>query len=150
MNYPLRPATRCISIPAGGRDSSQNGSFVAFTIEGHFSTPSSSLNNSHVADITEPVTSTLSTTQRLSIYRPTATLGTCSLSTSVSGGTSQAVQTHHVVSSSASGIASTPTPLSCLEILPTPIPNPEAWAIITTPLQTWSIDRNQLQREWLL
>jgi len=56
----------------------------------------------------------------------------------------------HVVSSPASGIASTPTPLSGLENLPTPIPNPEACAIITKPLRTRPTERNQRQRQWQL
>jgi len=56
----------------------------------------------------------------------------------------------HVVSSPASSIASTPTPLNGLEHLPTPIPNPEARAIITNPLRTRAPDRNQRQRQWQL
>ena len=39
-----------------------------------------------------------------------------------------------VLSSPASGIDITPTPLSHLENLPTAIPNPEARAIISNPL----------------
>ena len=57
------PAKRRVSVPAGERDSSQGGSSIASIIQGQYSTPSSSLNNSCVADITQPVTSTQSTTQ---------------------------------------------------------------------------------------
>jgi len=62
-------------------------------------------------------------------------------------------QTHStrlVVSSPASGIASTPTSLSGLENLRTPIPNPEARAIITNPLRTRATEGNQGQRLWQL
>jgi hypothetical protein len=76
------------------------------------------------------VTSTPSATQRRSINTPTATPITSSHSTPAPGGSS----TRRVVSSPAFGIAITPTPLSGLENLPTPIPNPEARAIITNPL----------------
>jgi hypothetical protein len=53
-----------------------------------------------------------------------------------------------VVSSPASGIASTPTPLCPFENLPTPIPNPEAHAIITNPLQTQDTEKNPRQGQW--
>jgi hypothetical protein len=52
-----------------------------------------------------------------------------------------------VVSSPASGIASSPTPLSSHENLPTPIPNPEVRGIITNPLRTRATERNQVQRQ---
>jgi hypothetical protein len=57
---------RRISVLARESDSSQGGSSVASTIQGRNSTPSSSLNNSRVADSTHWVTSTPSTTQRRS------------------------------------------------------------------------------------
>ena len=40
-NAQLPPAKRCVSVPAGERDSSQGGSSVASTIQGQNSTPSS-------------------------------------------------------------------------------------------------------------
>jgi hypothetical protein len=135
-NSQLPPAKRCVSVPVGERDSSQGGSFVPSTIQGQNSTPSSLLNNSHVADITQRVASTPSTTQRRSIITPTAMLGTSSRNTPAPSGTIQTDSTRHVVSSPASSIASTPTPLSGLENLPTPIPNAEAHTIITNPLRT--------------
>jgi len=52
-----------------------------------------------------------------------------------------------VVSSLASGISNTPTPLSGLENLPTPIPIPEAIAIITNPLPLQATEWNQRQRQ---
>jgi len=73
-NSQLPPAKRRVSVPAGERDSSQGGSYVASTIKGQNSTPSSSLNNSRVADITP------SATQRWSIVTLTTTLGTSSRS----------------------------------------------------------------------
>jgi len=149
-NSQLLPAKRRVSVPAGERDSSQGGSFVPSTIQGQNSTPSSSLNNSRVADITQRVASTPSTTQRRSIITPTATPGTSSCNTPAPSGTIQTDSTCRVVSSPASGIASTPTPLSDLENLPTPIPNPEARAIITNPLRTRATEKNQRQRQWQL
>ena len=47
----LPPRKRLISVLAGKRDSSQGGSSIASTIQGQNYTPSSSLNNSRVADI---------------------------------------------------------------------------------------------------
>jgi len=135
-NSQLPPTKSHIFILAGKRDSSQGGSSVASTIQGQNSTPSSSLNNSCVADITQRVASTPVATQPRSIITPTATLGTSSHSTPAPRGTSETDSTHHVVSSPRSGMASTPTPLSGLENLPTPIPNPEARVTITNPLQT--------------
>jgi hypothetical protein len=96
------------------------------------------------------VTSTPSATQRRSIITPTATPGTSSRNTPAPSGITQTDSTRRVVSSPASGIASTPTPLSGLENLPTPIPNPEARAIITNSLGTRAIERNQRQRQWQL
>jgi len=138
------PTKRRVSVPADERDSSQGGSSVASTIQGQNSIPSSSLNHSRVADITP------STTQRRSIITPTATPGTSSPNKPAHSGTSQTESTLRVVSSPASGIASTPTPLSGLESLPTPIPNPEARAIITNPLRTRATERSQRQRQWQL
>jgi len=103
-----------------------------------------------VADITQRVTVTPSATQRRSMITPTAMLGTSSRSTPAPGGTSQTDSTHRVVFSLVSGIASTHTPLCGLENLPTPIPNPEARAIITNPLRTRATERNQRQRQWQL
>jgi len=145
-NSQLAPAKRRISVPAGERDSSQGGSSVASTIQGQNSTPISSLNNSHVADINQRVTSTLSATQQQSINTPTAMPGTYSCSTPAHGGTSL----RHIVSSPTSGIAITSTPLSGLQNLPTPIPNPEARVVITNPLRMRATEKNQRQRQWQL
>jgi len=149
-NSQLPPAKSRVSVPAGERDSSQGGSSVPSTIQGHNSTPSSSLNNSHVADITQCVTFTRSTTLRRSINTPTAEPGTSSRSTPTPGGSLQTDSTHRVVSSPASGIATTPTPLSGLENLPTPYPIPEARAIIANPLRMRATEKNQRQRQWQL
>jgi len=149
-NSPLPPAKRRVSVPAGKRDSSQWGSPIASWIRGQNSTPSSSLNNSRFANITQRVASTLSATQRQSINTPTAMPGTSSRSTPASGGTSQSDPTRRIVSSPASSIASTPTPLNGLENPPTPIPKPEARAIITNPLGMRDTERNQRQRQWWL
>jgi len=147
-NSQLPPAKRRVSIPAGERDSSQGGSFVPSTIEGQNSTPSSSLNNSRVGDITQRVTSTPSATQQQSIITPTATPGTSNRNTPVRSRTIQTDWTCRVVSNPASGIASTPTPLSSPENLPTPIPNQEAREISTNPLRTRATENNQRQRQW--
>jgi len=149
-NSLLPPAQICISAPAGERDTSQGGSSVASTIHGQNATLSSSLNNSGVADITQCVTSTPSATQQWSINTPTPTPGKSSHTTPAPKGTSQAHWTPRVVSSLASGIASIHTPLSGLENLPTPIPNPEACSIITNSLRTRATERNQWQRQWQL
>ena len=143
----LPPAQRRVSVPAGERDSSQRGSSIASTIQGQNSTPSSSLNNSRVADITQRVIFTPSATQRRSVITPTSTPGTSSRNTPVPSGITQTDSTRRIVSSPSSGIASTPTPLSGLENLPTPIPNPEARAIITNPLRTRATERNRRQRQ---
>jgi len=143
-NSPLRPAKRRVSVLAGQSDSSQGESSVASTIQGQNSTPSSSLNNSCVADITP------SATHRRSMITPTAMLGTSSCNTQAPSGTPQTESTRRVVSSPASSIASTPTPLSGLENLPTPIPHPEARAIITNPVRTRATERNQRQSQWQL
>jgi len=145
-NFQLPPAKRHVSVPAGKRDSSQGGSSIPSTIQGQNSTPSSSLNNSRIADITQRVTCAPSTTQRGSIITPTATPGSSSRNTPAPSGTIQKNSTRRVVSSSASAIASTPTPLNSLEILPTPISNPDSRAIITNPLRTWATEKNQRQR----
>jgi hypothetical protein len=133
-NCQLPPPRRCVSIPAGERDSSQGGSSIRSRMQGQSSTPSSSLNSSRVADITQCVTSTLSATQRWSIITPTTTPGRRSRNTQAPSGTIQSDSMCPVVSSPVSGIASTPTPLSGLENLLTPIPNPEGRAIISNPL----------------
>jgi hypothetical protein len=145
-NSQLPPAKRCISVLAGKRDSYQRGSSITSTIRGQNSIPSSSLNNSCIADITQRVTSTPSATQRRSINTPTTTLVTSSGSTPAPRGTSM----HRVVSSPAFSIAITPTPLSGLENLHTPIPNPEACTIITNPLRTRATAKNQRQMQWRL
>ena len=139
-----------VSVPAGERDSSQGGSFVPPPIQGQNSTSSPGLNNSRVAAITQYVSSTPSAIQRRSIITPTATPGTSSRNTPAPSGTIQTDSTRCVVSSLASGIASTATPLSSLENLPTPIPNPEAGAIITNPLRTRATEKNQRYRQWQL
>jgi len=108
---------------------------VASTIQGQNSTPSSSLNNSRVADITQRVTSTQFATQRRSIITPTTAPDTTSQNKPAPSGTIQTDTTRCVVAGPASGIASTPIPPSSLDNLPTPIPNPEAHVIITNPLQ---------------
>jgi len=86
----LPPDTRHVSALAGDRDTSQGGSSVASTIHNPNSTPSSSLNNSAMADITQRVTSTPFAAQRQSMNTPTTTPGTGSHSTPAPGGTSQA------------------------------------------------------------
>ena len=139
-NSQLPPAKRRVSVPAAKRNSSQGGSFVPSTIRGQNSTPPSSLNDSRVADNTQRVTSTPSATQRRSIITPTSTPGTSSRNTPAPSRTIQTDSTRHVVSTPASGIASTSTPLSSLDNLPTPIPNPEARAIITNPLRMRSTE----------
>jgi hypothetical protein len=149
-NSQLPPLKRCVSVPAGERNSSHGGSSVRSTIQGQNSTPSSSLNNSRVADITQRVTATPPATQRLSIITPTARPGTSSHNTPAPSETIQTDSTRRIVSCPASGIASTPTPLSGLENLPTPIPNPEARAIITNPLRTRATEKNQRHRQWQL
>jgi len=111
-NSPLAPAKGRVSVPAGERVPPQGGTSAASSIQGQNSTPSSSLNNCHVADITQRVASALSSTQRWSMNTPTAMWGSSCCSTPAPGGTSQPDPTHHIVSSPASGIPSTPTPLS--------------------------------------
>jgi len=128
------PPMRRVSVPAGERDSFQGRISVPSTIQDQNSTHSSSLNDSRVTDITQHVTSTPSTTQRWSIITPTAMPGTTSRNTPAPIRTIQTDSTRQLESSAASGIASTHTILSGLENLPTPIPNPEACAIITNPL----------------
>ena len=139
------PATkRHVSVPAVERDSSHGWSSVASTIQGQNSTPSSSLHNSRIAVITP------SATQLQSMISTTAMLGTSSRNTPAPSETSQTDSTRRVVSSPACGIASTPTPPSGLENLPTRIPDPEACAIIPYLVQTQAIERNQRQRQWQL
>jgi len=143
-------AKRLMSVPAGERDTSEGGCSVPCTIQGQNSTPLSSLNNSRVANITQRVASTPSATLRRPTTTPAATPITSSRSTTAPGWTLQTDSTRCVVSSPASSIASTPTHLSRLENLPTPIPNPESRAIITNPLRTGATERKQRQRQWQL
>jgi hypothetical protein len=145
-NSQLPPAKRRVSVLVGEGDSSQGEISVPSTIQGQNSTPSSSLNNSCVADINQRVTSTPSATQQRSTNTPTATPGTRSHSTPAPGVTSM----RRVVSSPASGIVITPTPLRGLVNLPTPIPNPKARAIITNPLRQRVTEKVQRQGQWQL
>jgi hypothetical protein len=124
------PGKWCVSILAGERDSTQGGSSVVSTIEGTNSSPSSSLNNSRMADISQRVNSTLSGRLQWSINAPTSTPGSKRRCQTAPGGTSK----RYVVFCSAFGICITPIPLSCVEILPTAIPNAEARAIILKSL----------------
>jgi hypothetical protein len=149
-NSQLPPAKRCISAPAGKRDSSQGGSSVASTIPGQNFNTSSSLTNSGVADITQCLGVTPSATQRRSMTTATTMQDTSSRSTPAPEGTSQTDSTHRVVSSLASGIASTPTSLRGLENLPTTIPNPEARATSTNPVRTRATAKNWTPRQWQL
>lgn len=96
------------------------------------------------------MTSTPSATLLQSTNTPTATHGTSSYRTAAPGGTSQSDSLCRVVSSPASVIASTSTPLRILENLPTLIPHPEALTIITNPLQIRGTERYLRQREWQL
>ena len=70
-NSQLPTAKAQVSHPPGERDCSEGGSSVATTIQGVNSIPSSSLNNSRVADITQRVTSTQYASRRRSISTPT-------------------------------------------------------------------------------
>jgi len=76
--------------------------------------------------------------------------GTSSRDIPAACGRSQTDSMRRVVSSQASGIASTPTPPSGFENLPTRIPNPEARAIITNPVRTRATENNERQRLWQL
>ena len=124
LSFPL--ARGRVSAPVGKRDSLEGGSSAASAIQGQNSTPSTLRSNSHITDNTQHVTFTPSATQPQSIYTPTAILGTSSRSTPKPGRSSQTYSTRRVVSHPSSGIASTPTPLSGLENLPTCIANPAA------------------------
>jgi len=73
---------------------------------------------------------------------------TRSRSTVVGWGTPWTDSTRHIVSSPASGIASTPTPLNSLENLPPSMPNLEARAIITNAPQIQATEWNQRSRQW--
>jgi len=121
-------------------DTSQRGSLVPCIIYGLNSSHLSWLNNSLVADITQCLASTLSATLRLWINTGTARN---SYNTPAPGKTLQTASTCRVVSRPASGIASTPTPISSLVYLPTPIHNPETRTMITNPLRTWGTYKNQ-------
>jgi hypothetical protein len=100
-----------------------------------------------MADITQHVTSSPSTTLQRTINTPAAILGTSSRSTLAPGETLQTHSIRHVVSSPTSSIASTPISLTGLESLPTPIRNAEVRAIITNPLRTQGTEKNQRQRQ---
>jgi len=78
--------------------------------------------------------STLSAKHQLSINNQTTLLGSSSHGISALGGTLQTDSLCRVVSSPTTRISRTPTPLSGLENLPTPIPKPVARAIIENPL----------------
>jgi len=137
---------RLVSIPAGESDSSQGVSSSASRFQGQNSTASSYLNNSRVADIIQCVTSTWSTAQRLSNITTTPKPGTGNRSTPAPWVTSEPDSTRCIVSWPSSGIASTPSLLSGLEYMPTPIPNPDASAMITDPPRMWASEKNQRQR----
>jgi len=141
-----RPAKGCIWVPACESNSSDEGSSIASTIQGQNSTPSSSLKKSHVADITNCMAFTPAATQQRSISTPTAIPSTSYHSPPVAGGCSQADSTRCVLSSSASGIPCTPTPLSSLENLAMPFPDPEAHATITNSLRPQATERYQRSR----
>jgi hypothetical protein len=147
---PNLPDLGRISPLAGERDSSQGGSSVASTIHGQHSTLSSSRNNSGEADISRGMTSTLSTTQRPLINPSTAMPGTRYCSTPVPVAISQADSMRPIASRITSGIASTATPLSDLENLPTPIPNSPAHVTITNQWHRRATERNLRQRQWVL
>jgi len=87
LNFPA--PKRRIPVLAGDRDYSQGGSSVASTMQGQNSNPSSALNNSRFADMTQRVTSTASTALGRSINTPTTTLGISSRSTRAPRRTSQ-------------------------------------------------------------
>jgi hypothetical protein len=89
-------------------------------------------------------------TEQWSIHTPTHVQGTSSRSTLALGGTLQTVTTCRVVFSHTSGIASTPSALSSLEHLPTPIPNSDARALITHPLRCRASPRNWWLKQWQL
>jgi len=145
-NSLLPPAKGRVSVPSGQTDSSQGESSLTSTIQSQNSTPSSSVNNSRVANITQDVTSTPSATQQRWINTPTAKPGTSSRSSPAPRGASM----YCIVFIPSSGIAITPTPFSGLENLPTSIPNPWACAIIANPLRMRATEKNQRQRLWQL
>jgi hypothetical protein len=149
-NSQLSPADRRISAQAGERDSTHGEGSIASTIPGQNCTPSSSLNNSGMADITGHVTVTPSASQQQSMITPTALPGTSCYSTQAPGIPSLTDSKRRLISSLVSGIASTPTPLRGLETLPTPIPNSEARATIANPSRTQATESNQRQMQWQL
>jgi hypothetical protein len=81
---------------------------------------------------------------------PTATPGESSRNTPAPSGIIQTDSMCRIVFNPASGIAGTPTPLSSLENVPTPILNPDAYVIITNPVRTRATETNQRQRQWQL
>jgi hypothetical protein len=147
-NSQLPTPKRRLFIPLGKRDSSEGGSFYTYTIEGQNSAPLFSLNNSHVADITQCMASTTSTMQRWSTNTPTTTLDTSSRSPPASRVTSGTGSMRRIVSSPGSGIPSTPTVPTGHDNLPTPILNQEGCTIITNTLQMRATARFQSQRQW--
>jgi len=114
-NAQLLPAKRSVSVPAGESNSSPGGSSVASTIKGQNSTPSSSLNNSHVADIAQHVTSSPPATLQQWIDTPTTMPGARSRTLPAPGTISQTDSTRCVVSSPPSSIAITSTLLSSVQ-----------------------------------
>jgi hypothetical protein len=102
------------------------------------------LNKSHIAQITQCVTSTLSATLRRSIKTLPGTPVTSIPRTPAPGVTTM----HRILSCPVFGIAITPTPLRGLKTLPTPIPNPDAQQAITNPVRTRATEMNQRTRQW--
>ena len=143
-------AQGCLSIQTGDRDSFQWGSSVASTHLGQNSTPSLSRNNSRIADITQCIPSSLAATLQRILSTSTATPGSSSCSLPVPGNSTATYSMCQTVSSSASDIACTPTPLSGLDNLPNPIPNPEVHTIITKALWTRATHRNARWWQWQL
>jgi len=149
-NSQLPPAKRHVSVPAVERDSSQGGSSVASTIQGQNSTPSSLLNDSYIADITQRVTSTPSATQQRWIITPTANRVQAAVVHQHPTEPHRQIRRITLYPAPASGSAITPTPLSRHENLPTPIPNPEAHVIMTDAPQTRATEWNQRHQKWQL
>jgi len=100
------PPKRFVSIPAGIRDSWDGGNTEACTIQSRNWTQSRLLDTSHVAQIPPWVTSIPSPAPIWLIYTPTARTGN-----PAPGGTSQTDSMRCVVSSPASSMAISPTPL---------------------------------------
>jgi len=146
-NSQLPSARRRISALAAKSNSFEGWSSIASTIHGQHSTPSSSLNNSGVAVITQHVTSSQSATQQRLWSTPTTMRVISSYSTPAPEGTSQAHSTRRVVSSLPSAISCTPTCLSGPQNLPTSIPNPEACSTISNHLWIQAAETNHRERQ---